>query len=237
MMSAYYQENHLKANQSKTQLCSFHLNNKQAKRQLKVTWDGLELENHPYPVYLGVNLDRKLSCRKHIIRLKSEISTRNNLLRKLTSSKWGADPNTIRVSALGLCYSVAEYACSTWSRSCHTQKIDTSLNETCRIITGCIKTTPRPCLHALAGIAPPDIRSTSISNEERTTVEIDERHLLFSHQKTIKCLRSRKSFMDTTQAISTSKKAFIETLWLDRWNDIGVGQDPGKPEESSPLSV
>ncbi len=133
VMSAYYQENHLKANQSKTQLCSFHLNNKQAKRQLKVTWDGLELENHPYPVYLGVTLDRTLSYRKHIIRLKSEISTRNNLLRKLTNSKWGADPNTIRVSALGLCYSVAEYACSTWSRSCHTQKIDTSLNETCRI--------------------------------------------------------------------------------------------------------
>ncbi len=29
--------------------------------------------------------------------------------------------------------------------------------------------------------------------------------------------------MDTTQAISTSKKAFIETLWLDRWNAFGAG--------------
>ncbi len=32
-----------------------------------------------------------------------------------------------------------------------------ALNDTCRIITGCSKATPIPCLYALAGIAPPHI--------------------------------------------------------------------------------
>uniref|UniRef100_A0A3Q3E6Q2 Reverse transcriptase domain-containing protein n=1 Tax=Hippocampus comes TaxID=109280 RepID=A0A3Q3E6Q2_HIPCM len=59
-MSAYYLENHLRPNPGKTQICSFHLKNREAKRELNVTWDGIGLENHQHPVYLGVTLDRTL---------------------------------------------------------------------------------------------------------------------------------------------------------------------------------
>ena len=107
-------------------------------------------------MYLGVTLDRTLSFKTYLQNTKATVNTRNNILRKLVNSRWGADPSTIRATALALCFSTADYACSSWSRTHHTKLVDTALNDTCRIITGCIKTTPVPCLYALAaGIAPP----------------------------------------------------------------------------------
>ncbi|KAK1893176.1 NADH-quinone oxidoreductase subunit D [Dissostichus eleginoides] len=80
-----------------------------------------------------------------------------------------------------LCFSTAEYACSSWCRSRHTKLVDTALNDTCRIITGCVKTTPVPCLYALAGISPPHIRRLGIAQDERRTQETDIRHPLHGH--------------------------------------------------------
>ncbi|CAM4347724.1 unnamed protein product [Leuciscus chuanchicus] len=144
-MTTHYNYNHLKPNPSKTQLCSFHLKNRDTRKELSVSWDGDKLSNHPHPVYLGVTVDRTLSFKTHLQNTKAKINTRNNILRKL--------PPTIRATALALCFPTAEYAC--WSRSHHTKLIDTALNDTCHIITGCIKTTPVPCLYALAGKCSP----------------------------------------------------------------------------------
>ena len=113
-MSAYYLENHLRPNPGKTQICSFHLKNREAKRELNVTWDGIRLEHHQHPVYLGVTLDRTLSYKEHIQKTRAKVSTRNSLLRQLTNSKWGAHPSTLRTTTLALCFSIAEYACPAW---------------------------------------------------------------------------------------------------------------------------
>ena len=149
-MSIYYSSNHLKPNPAKTQICCFHLRNRDAKRKLDVTWNGLELNHYPNPIYLGVTLDRTLSFKQHALNSKAKVNTRNNLLRKLTNSRWGAHPATVRITALALCFSTAEYACSSWSSSRHTGHVDIALNDTRRIITGCLKATQYPvCMHWL----------------------------------------------------------------------------------------
>ena len=61
---------------------------------------------------------------------------RNNLLMKLAGSTWGANANTLRSSALTLCYSVAEYCAPVWSCSAHTSQVDVQLNTTMRLISG-----------------------------------------------------------------------------------------------------
>ena len=94
-----------------------------------------ELTHCNLPVYLGVTLDRTLSYKAHIEKAKKKVGTRNNIIRKLRTSKWGATPTTLRSSALALCYSAAEYACPVWERSTHAKKLDATLNETCRMIT------------------------------------------------------------------------------------------------------
>ena len=155
-MSIYYSRNLLKPNTAKTQICCFHMRNRYAKHKLNVTWNGVELDNYPNHIYLGVTLARTLSFKQ----------TRHNLLRKLTNPEWGAHPATVRTTALALCFSTAEFACSSWGRSRHTWHVDIALNDTCRIITGCLNATPIPCLFSLAGIAPPDIRRKVASNAD-----------------------------------------------------------------------
>ncbi|KAI4829369.1 hypothetical protein KUCAC02_023413 [Chaenocephalus aceratus] len=71
-MSSYYNNNHLIPNSSKTQLYSFHLRNRDAKKELSVTWDGHKLSNHTHPMYLGVTLDRTLSFNKHMENTKAK---------------------------------------------------------------------------------------------------------------------------------------------------------------------
>ena len=50
-MSIYYSRNLLKPNTAKTQICCFHLRNRDAKQKLNVTWNGLEFDHYPNPIW------------------------------------------------------------------------------------------------------------------------------------------------------------------------------------------
>ena len=73
-----------------------------------------------------------------------------HLLGKLSNSKWGANVNTLRTTALTLSYSLAEYAAPIWARSPHAQKLNTELNSARRAVTGCLKPTNVEDLYLLA---------------------------------------------------------------------------------------
>ena len=205
LLTEYYAKNHLKPNASKTQVCAFHLRNREANRPLRVTWSGTPLEYHPNPLYLGVKLDRTFSYKSHILSTKVKVNTRNNILRKLTNSKWGCTPHTLRTSTLALCYTAAEYACPVWSRSVHASKLDSALNNACRTITGCLKPTNTSNLHLLAGIAPPEIRRETASRTERLRHSTDPRHPLFRSEPAPTRLKSKRSFLSHVQPLVQPK--------------------------------
>ena len=161
-----------------------------------MVWNKTELENTPHPKYLGVTLDRTLCYKQHIHNTKMKVATRNNLLRKLSNSKWGANANTIRTTALALSYySVAEYAAPVWSRSPHTQKLNTELNSACRAVTGCLKPTHVEDLYLLAGIAPPNIRRDVCARMGNTKQETNEAHSLYGQHPAERRLESRNCFL------------------------------------------
>ena len=126
---------------------------------------------------------------------KMKVATRNNLLRKLSNSKWGANASTVRTTALALCYSVAEYAAPVWARSSHVQKLNPELNSACRAITGCLKPTNVEDLYLLAGIAPPDIRRDVCARVEKTKQETNEAHSLYGQNPAERRLKSRNCFL------------------------------------------
>lgn len=64
-LGQYYHRNHLKPNPSKTQVCVFHLCNKQVNRKIKVKCQGEFLEHCNTPTYLGVIIDRTLAYKNH----------------------------------------------------------------------------------------------------------------------------------------------------------------------------
>lgn len=195
-MLDYYQANSLKPNPSKTEVSAFLLNTHQANRKLHVRWNGTTLTHTERPTYLGVTLDRSLTYKYHCEKTRQKVAARNNILRKLANSKWGAKPAILRTTAQALCYSTAEYACPVWSRSSHAKKVDVSLNETCRLVTGCMKPTPIERLHKAAGFASPNSRRKGHEFTERCRQTIDERHPLFGAETQSKRLKSRRRFLD-----------------------------------------
>ena len=151
-LSAYLQTWRLKLSNTKTVTVAFHLNNREAKRELNVYNNSNLLPPCPVPTYLGVELDRSLTFRHHFEALRKKLSTRVALLTLLEGSGWGAGAKTLRISALSLVYFTAEYCAPVWCRSTHTSLIDSILNDALRIVTGCLRPTPMENLPALAGI-------------------------------------------------------------------------------------
>ena len=153
-------------------MCAFHLNNHQAQRKVNITWNDQLLDNDDFPKYLGVTLDRTLSFAKHVQNVKAKVAARNSLLGKLTNTQWGANPSTLRTTALALSYSTAEYASAVWARSTHAKKVDPELNNACRIITGQLRSTPLSLLYRTAGIAPPHTRREINGRTEKYRQEL-----------------------------------------------------------------
>ena len=137
---------------------AFHLNNREAKRELNVYNNGKRLPFCPVPTYLGVKLDRSPTFCPHLEALCKKLTTRVALMRRLAGSGWGAGAKTLRTAALSLVYSTAEYCAPVWCRSAHTRLIDSVLNDALRIVTGCRRPTPTDYLPLLAGTQPAELR-------------------------------------------------------------------------------
>ena len=78
--TTYYDTNQLRANPSKTQVCVFHLRNREAKREVNVVWNGTRVSNTTTPVYLGIHLGRTLCYKTHIEKTKMKVNARNNII-------------------------------------------------------------------------------------------------------------------------------------------------------------
>ena len=132
-LGEYLQTWKLKLSTTKTVSAVYHLNNKEAKRELKVT---LNNENLPFcsePKYLGVTLDRSLTYRRHLELLRKKLTSHVTLLRRLAGSGCGAGATTLRTATLALVHSTAEYCATVWCRSVHTHLIDPPSMKPCEL--------------------------------------------------------------------------------------------------------
>ena len=118
-------------------MAAFHLNNQEAKCELKVYNNDRLLLFCPTPIYL-VKLERLLMFYHHLVALNKKLSSCITLLRRLVGSGWGAGAKTICPAALSLAYSTAEYCPPAWCCSPHTCLIDGVLNDALGIVTGCL---------------------------------------------------------------------------------------------------
>ena len=71
-LSAYLQTWRLKLSHTKTVTAAFHLNNREAKRELKVYNNGRLLPFCPTPTYLGLKLERSHTFRYHLVALRKK---------------------------------------------------------------------------------------------------------------------------------------------------------------------
>jgi len=88
-VSEYLQTWKLKLSTTKTMSAPFHLNKKEAKRELKINFNNETLPFCSEPKYLGVTLDRSLSYRRHLESLRKKLTSRVALLTRLAGFGWG----------------------------------------------------------------------------------------------------------------------------------------------------
>ena len=198
-LSAYLQTWRLKLSHTKTVTAAFHLNNREAKRELKVYNNGRLLPFCPTPTYVGVKLDRSLTFRHHLVALRKKLSSRVTL-RRLVGSGWVAGVKTLHIATLSLVYSAAEYCALVWCRSAHIRLIDSVLNNALRIVTRCLRPTPTDHLPVLSGIHPAELRRMGATLSLAYRRFLDPDHILYG-------LLSGSS--DTLQVRLRSRRPFV----------------------------
>jgi len=161
----YFKKCRLIMNPSKTEVCAFHLNNKEANRKLQVIFNSEILHHNFSPKYLGITLDRTLSYKNHLQKLSMKLRTRLNQIQMIAGTNWGASPETLRTSTLALMCGTMNFGCSIWRNSCHLNKVDVQFNNALRVITGTLKPTPLHWLYTLSNIPSPELlRKRSFKN-------------------------------------------------------------------------
>lgn len=154
-LQKYFHKWHLTLNPDKSVTRTFHLNNREAKKELEILITGKKIATE-------VKFDRTLTYSQHLESVKNKLKTRNNIIAKLAGTSWGCSTSVLRTSALALVYSVAEYCSPVWGRSAHCKKVDVQLNHTMRIISGTVRSIQTEWLPVLSNIAlsrPPEIIS------------------------------------------------------------------------------
>ena len=205
-LSAYLQTWRLKLSHTKTVTAAFYLNNREAKRELKVYSNGRLLPFCPTPIYLGVKLDRLLTFRHHLVVLRKKLSSHVTLLRRLVGSGWGAGAKTLRIATLSLVYSTAEYCAPVWCRSAYTRLIDSVLNDALSIVTGCLRPTSTGRLPIFSGIQPAELRRLGATVSLAHRGSLDPDHILYSFLSGSSDtgqvrLRSRRSFVPAARSL------------------------------------
>ena len=71
-LTKYYGNNSLRANPDKTQVTAFHQRNREAKRSLKVSWNGVDLENTTHPKCFGVTRRQDVELQRELTEHQDE---------------------------------------------------------------------------------------------------------------------------------------------------------------------
>ena len=137
-----------------------------------ITIQGKKLEKEENPTYLGIKLDPKMTLNDHMKNVKDKASNRLKLVKRLASTQWGADKNTLRQLYLGYIRSNMEYSLALQSISSRTnqQSVDNVQNHALRFISGGMKSTSTAACEIHANIEPMQNR------REAAVVETIERY-------------------------------------------------------------
>jgi len=185
----------------------------------------LLLPSDAEPKYLGVTLDRSLTCRRHLKSLCKKLTLRVALLWRLAGSGWGAGATTLETATLALGHSTAEYYAPVCCHKAHTRLIDPAINDALRTVTGCLRPTPADKLPILAGIQLADLRRTGATLSIARHA-MDPGYLLHSaltrpSSAAARCLKLRHPFVPVAQQFVSSfdNNNIRAAQWADhQWN-------------------
>ncbi len=168
---------------------------------------------------------------RHIVRFICNILANRSFVLKTSSDQTSRprrlrNTSTLRTSALALVYSAAEYASPAWCRSSHVKKLDVTLIDTMRLITGCLHPTPTELLPVLSGIAPAPLRrehhthtlvTKALTSPSHLLHDLVEQSNLLGQQR----LKSHHPFSRHAVRLVNSQFDICES-WITDWQQVSL---------------
>ena len=136
----------------------------------RITLQGSNVNYDPHPVFLGVTFDWGLFFHHQAKIILPKMKQRINIIRGLAGRTWGYHPNQLRSLYLTYVRSKCEYAAAGWSQcasSTSIELLEKVQQAAARIITGCVKSTPKDALLKEANLTPIDTRFKILSTVAR----------------------------------------------------------------------
>ena len=115
------------------------------------------LKFNPHPTFLGVTFDRTLSFKHRVLSLRKKFHSRFRAFRSIASASWGLSKESLCTLYKAFIRFILTYASPGWfpfSSPTHITSVERMHRSSCRVITGCLSSTPIPLLHIKALLPP-----------------------------------------------------------------------------------
>ena len=182
----------------------FTKSNKVEKEPIRLKINNNEIEKDQNPTYLGMQLDRQLTLKNHVENLKTKATRRLKLIKKLSSTTWGADKRTLRNLYLGYVRSALEYGAAllTTCSKDNQNSLDKIQNSALRLINGGMRSAPTAACEIHANVEPLGKR------REKAALE------LFEKAKRGSCDNPNKEMVDNWEPKNRIKqKSVLHSVW------------------------
>ena len=129
----------------------------QATFQPRLNLQGFPLLFNPTPKFLGVTFDRTLSFGAHVQSLCSKFYPRHKALRSIATASWGPTKESLSLLYKAFVCLVLTYASPGWFPflcNTATNHLEVLHRAACRVITGCLSSTPSSLLLLEAQLPP-----------------------------------------------------------------------------------
>ena len=148
----------IKTNPTKTTFTLFSLSTKV--QNVKLTLNGHNLAEDPSPTYLGVTFDTRLTWKQQIKKCCNKAKRRISIMKKLAGTDWGSDHHTLKKLYIGRVRPVAEYGITAWATAAKSNfdSISRIQNQSQRLITGAMRSTPIKQMEEITGLQPMEER-------------------------------------------------------------------------------
>ena len=108
------------------------------------------LKFNPRPTFLGVTFDRTLSFKYYVLSLRKKFHSRFRAFRSIASASWGPSKESLCTLYKAFIRPILTYASPGWfpfSSPTHITSVERMHRSSCRVVTGCLSSTPIPLLH------------------------------------------------------------------------------------------
>jgi hypothetical protein len=146
---------------------------------------------------LGVTLDTMYTFSGHVAETKSKVQSRNNLLRRLAGSTWGAERETLLATYKATGRPVLNYGAPIWTPKlspANWKKLQAAQNSAIRISTGCTATTSTAHLHHEAEMLEVEAHNRLLASQFHLGAHLQSRP---DHQTTVPSLAKSRKLIPT----------------------------------------